>query len=187
MAVGSIKHAYVATGTDAGNGEVHKAEWNAAHTLVGIPYVFDASAVAVTGTAITTEEVYKTITVTGGLLGPNGWAEVWTVFSCNNNANQKQCKVRAGGVAGTTYQNVNIANLVSTSKVVRITNINSQSSQKGYSQDGNASGLGSAGGAVATSSVDTSANWDIVISGTKAVAGDTLTLEAYQVIIWYGA
>jgi len=32
MAV-TITHAYVATGTDAGNGEVHKSQWNAAHTV----------------------------------------------------------------------------------------------------------------------------------------------------------
>lgn len=29
----SVTHATVAAGTDAGNGEVHKAEWNAAHSL----------------------------------------------------------------------------------------------------------------------------------------------------------
>lgn len=29
----SLKHAYTATGTDSGSGEVHKAEWNADHTL----------------------------------------------------------------------------------------------------------------------------------------------------------
>ena len=31
----TITHTYVATGIDAGNGEVHKSEWNAAHTLTG--------------------------------------------------------------------------------------------------------------------------------------------------------
>lgn len=31
----TITHAHVATGTDAGNGEVHKAEWNANHTISG--------------------------------------------------------------------------------------------------------------------------------------------------------
>ncbi len=31
----TITHAHVATGTDAGNGEVHKAEWNAAHDISG--------------------------------------------------------------------------------------------------------------------------------------------------------
>jgi len=31
----SITHAHVATGTDAGTGEVHKAEWNADHTITG--------------------------------------------------------------------------------------------------------------------------------------------------------
>lgn len=34
MAV-SVTHATTASGTDAGTGEIHKAQWNAAHTLTG--------------------------------------------------------------------------------------------------------------------------------------------------------
>lgn len=34
MAV-TVTHATVATGTDAGTGEIHKAEWNAGHTVSG--------------------------------------------------------------------------------------------------------------------------------------------------------
>src|SRR5690349_15515453 len=32
----AITHATQATGTDAGNGEIHKAQWNEAHTLTGL-------------------------------------------------------------------------------------------------------------------------------------------------------
>ena len=37
----NITHAHVATGTDAGTGEVHKAEWNASHTSTGSPHRLD--------------------------------------------------------------------------------------------------------------------------------------------------
>ncbi len=37
----TVTHATVAVGTNAGTGEIHKAEWNAGHTVVGdIPYGF---------------------------------------------------------------------------------------------------------------------------------------------------
>lgn len=55
MAV-TVTHAYTATGTDAGNGEVHKAEWNAAHNISGAADLAAANsftgagAVLITGT-----------------------------------------------------------------------------------------------------------------------------------------
>ncbi len=184
----SITHATVATGTDAGNGEIRKAEWNEDHVLVGVPYVFAHSAVAVSVSAVTTEEVLATITIPAGAMGANGYVDIYTSFSANNNANQKQMRIRVGGTGGNNYLNSNLASLVNNSRFTRVMNINSVSSQKALTQDGNANGFGSAGGAAATSTVTTSSAWDLVISGQKvASAADTLTLDSYTVLICYGA
>lgn len=184
----TITHATVATGTDAGNGEIRKAQWNANHVVTGVPELFAQSAVAVSVGATTADTTLATITIPGGAMGPNGYVELYTVWTVNNNANQKQATVRVGGVAGTLYFNSNLANFVTSTRFLRVMNVNSQSSQKSFAQDGNAGGLGLAGGALATSSVNTSSNWDLVIRGQKVgSSADTLTLEAYTVNICYAA
>lgn len=55
MAV-TVTHATVATGTDAGNGEIRKSHWNANHTVVGAAGLSDAN----------TFTASQTISVTGG-------------------------------------------------------------------------------------------------------------------------
>ena len=93
-----------------------------------------------------------------------------------------------GGAAGALlYQDTKTTiNYTSTLKFLH--NINVQNSQKSNAPGFNWSngGSGNATNVNFTSAVDTSVNWDIVISGQKAVAGDSLTLETYQVKIFYG-
>lgn len=203
-------HATQAVGTYTPEGELGPAEWNAPHTITGtldvanggtgastargaaaalsVPYVFANSAVAQSIGAVSTETVLATITIPGGAMGPNGYVDVYTSWTVNNNANQKQVLIRVGGAAGTLYQNSNLANFINNSRLTRILNVNSQSSQKSAAQNGNAGGFGNAGGAISTSTVDTSADWDLVIAGQKVgSSADTITLENYTVIIYYGA
>ena len=153
-----------------------------------VPYIFAQSAVAVASTAVTTEEIYKTITIPGGAVGPNGSIEINVSWSCTNGANNKTFNVRVGGAAGALlYQDTKTTiNYTSTLKFLH--NINVQNSQKSNAPGFNWSngGSGNATNVNFTSAVDTSVNWDIVISGQKAVAGDSLTLETYQVKIFYG-
>ena len=183
----SITHATVATGTDAGNGEIRKAQWNEDHVLVGVPYVIAQSAVAVSVGAVTTEVVLATITVPANAMGPNGVVEVWATWTNNNNANNKTAYIRVGGTAGTiVYQNTNTT-LVAVTRPLIFCNVNSATSQKTHASAFLGSGVGTSGAGSTTSTVTTSSAWDLVISGQKAVAGDTLTLEAYSVQVTYGA
>lgn len=154
-----------------------------------VPYVFAQTGTAVSVSAVTTEETLATITIPGGAMGPNGWVQVIFAADVTANANTKSLRVRVGGSAGTVYVNRNItsAGTFGTSRILHIINNNSQSSQKAGTNAINTVGLGDQSAAVPTSSVDTSANWDLVIAGQKAVTGDTITLTAYQVIIYYGA
>jgi hypothetical protein len=186
--VGSITHATVATGTDAGNGEIRKAQWNEDHVLDGVPYVIGQSGAAVSVGAVTTETVLATITIPGGAMGPNGWVQVIATVTVNNNANTKTFNVRAGGTGGTLYYNGGFNTQLFGGVFKHICNANSQTSQKGTSPGGANLGIpGSGANAIQTSAVNTAVDWDLVISGQKAVAGDTITLETYQVLVCYGA
>jgi hypothetical protein len=183
----SITHATVATGTDAANGEIHKAEWNEAHTLDGVAYVLAQSAVSVANTAVTTEEILATITVPANEMGPNGVIEIWAAWSNNNNGNSKTFRIRVGGIGGTAIFNTSNTTNITLMRPTHWMNVNSASSQRTSSALGQGGGTGASGGALITTAVATTAAVDIVITGQKAVAGDTLSLDFYQVTVCYGA
>ncbi len=183
----SITHAYVATGSDAGNGEVRKAQWNADHVFDGIPYVLAQSGAAVSVGAVVTETALATITIPANALGPNGFVTVLNSWTVTNNANNKDLRVRLGGIAGTQVAGQTVTTNVAMGRQTTILNANSTSAQKAFAPPFLPAGLGLATAALVTTTIDTTAAWDIVLSGQKASAGDTLTLESYQVIISYGA
>lgn len=184
---GSITHATVAVGTDAGNGEIRKAQWNEDHVLDGVPYTFAQSGAAVSVGAVTTEAVLATISFSGGELGPNGWIKVYAVWNVNNTANTKTVRIRVGGTGGTALYGGDLFSSVFGARETHIINSNSEAAQKSQAPAGNNSGIGTGTSAPLTSTVNTAAPWDLVISGQKTVSGDTLTLEAYQVLVCYGA
>lgn len=153
-----------------------------------IPYVHAQSAVSATIGAVTTETVLATITIPGGALGPNGFIELWTWTTVTSNANNKTQYVRLGGAAGTAVVDATVTTNSAVSRFTIIGNRNSQSSQVAMAPSGNNSGgTGQFGAAYPTAAVDTSASWDLVIAGKKANSADTYTLEAYKLVIHYGA
>ena len=180
----SVTHTTVATGTDAGNGEIRKAQWNEAHTVTGVPDVFAQSGTAASVGAVTTETTLATISFAGGEVGPNGWIHVYTFWTTNNNANAKNLRIRFGGVGGTALMDVNNTSSVFLFRPLFVANSNSASSQKAQCPATNGTGIGSGSSTPTTSAVDTAAAWDLVITGQKSVAGDTLTLEGYQVLVF---
>lgn len=184
----SVTHATTATGTDAGNGDIRKTQWNEAHTVSGVPDIFAQSAVSSTIGAVATETVLATITIPGGSLGANGFLELWTWTTVTNGANNKTQYVRLGGAAGTIVVNASVTTNNGVARQTIIANRNSQSSQISLAPSGNnAGGTGQFTSAYATAAVDTSASWDLVISGQKANSGDTYTLEGYKLLIFYKA
>lgn len=205
----TINHAYTATGTDAGNGEVNKARWNAPLTYtgtvdvanggtgattarlaaqgLGVPYIFAISGAAQTVGATTAETVLATISFAGGELGANGQLVVVTQWTTTNNANNKNQFVRIGGVAGTAMQVFTNTVHAGSTRYLVIANNNSQSAQKTLAPPANSIGIGQFGSAGVTATVNTASAWDLIISGNKAVSTDTLTLESYQIIVYYGA
>lgn len=152
-----------------------------------VPYVFAQSGAALSVGAVTTEAVLATISFAGGEIGPNGYLQVIVHATCTNNANAKTVFVRVGGVAGTQYMATGLTSLAGCVRYVSIFNNNSQSSQKSPSPSGQSVGFGGFSSTGVTSTVNTASAWDLVISAQKAVSGDTLTVEGYQVIVCYGA
>lgn len=184
----SVTHATVATGTDAGNGEIRKAQWNEEHTVTGVPDIVAQSATSVSVGAVTTETTLATITIPANAVGPNGWVKVIHSVTVTNGANNKTHRVRVGGIAGTAICDATLTTSNGATRVTLIANRNSASSQVGLAPAGNNSGApGQFTSGYPTSTVNTASAWDLVITGQKANSGDTLTLEAYQVIVCYGA
>jgi len=139
--------------------------------------------VAIPLTGTTTETDFVLVTVPGGAMGPNGAIQITTLASAGaNNANAKNIRYRFGGSA---FQNFSLASTLTHEGLRTIINRNSQSSQ--IAATAGAGTYGTNGGANATSAIDTSANFDIRITGLLANAGDTLTLERYLIEILYGA
>lgn len=168
------------------------AGWAASGTFVPgstgqiLPYVLAQSGVPLSVGAVTTETALATVTVPAGALGPNGYLVIYSLWSNNNSVNNKTFNIRLGGIAGAQALSIfNTANLfASTARYV--ISANSQSSQK-FMPIGQPLTFTQGSSAVITSSVNMASAWDLVFTGTKAVAGDTLTLESYQVLVCYGA
>jgi hypothetical protein len=137
------------------------------------------SAAAVSCAADTAENVLATITVPAGAMGPNGTIRVWTSWSYTNGANNKVLRVRFGGGAGTSYLGFTATTTAGARFFTEISNRNATNSQ--FGGIGASGSFGASTNTYSTSAVDTTAATTIVISGTKASAGDTLTLERYLV------
>ncbi len=145
------------------------------HYIIDNSHILKRSATPVSAPADTNEDILATITIPGGTLGLNGQFELRTLFTVNNNANAKTLRVRLGGIGGTIYETINAANNVSANLLTQFANRGAANSQVGAPNT--AYGLSTS--AVITSAVDTSADTTVVITGQKAVAGDTITLESY--------
>lgn len=183
----TVAHATQATGTDAGNGEIRKTQWNENHTVTGVADIFAQSGTASSVGAVITETTLATISFSGGEMGANGWIRVYTFWTVNNNANTKTVRVRLGGAAGTAFYGGDLASQVFCARESLIVNANSVSAQKAHIAAGNNTGSGVGTSAPPTATVNTAAAWDLVITGQKSNSADTITLEGYQVLVFKAA
>ena len=159
-----------------------KDDWNAGH--VGEngnapPYAVSQSAVAASCDASTDENVLATITIPAGMLGANGLIRIGAAWSWTASANNKTFRYRLGGLGGTVLRAPTFTTTTGIADVCIFANVNSQSSQKGLLPQGVQSPYGNSSSGFATAAIDTSVATTIVITGQKASAGETLTLEGY--------
>jgi hypothetical protein len=149
-------------------------------TVSGVPYVLAQSFVVATAAADTNENTLATITVPANTLGANGGLRILTQWSMTSSANNKTIRVRYSGAAGSQFGLVIATTRTGQNLVTHIVNANATNSQKGGSYGTDSSGQALNNQNV-TASADTTASTTIVITGQKATAGETLSLEGYLV------
>lgn len=146
-----------------------------------------ASAVAINHTGTTSETVLATVTIPASYIGANGRVRITTSWSYTSSANNKTMRARFGlsgaGTGGTAYLQIQTATGTNFNDVREICNRNSASSQVGK---GTFSSFGTSTNSPTTSSIATTSDTEIAITGQLASSGETLTLEYYQVEILRG-
>jgi hypothetical protein len=121
----------------------------------------------------TTEDVLYTFYIPANLLGANGMLRIKTEWTCTNNANVKTARIR-NGVGGTIIAQSALTSSATCAIESKLSNRNATNSQVTYSQTFLDSSVSNN---LYTSSIDTTSVQTFVITGQKATAGDTLTLE----------
>lgn len=151
-----------------------------ADLIAGTARVLAQSAVPLVKTGDTVETALATITIPGGMLGPNGSVRITTLWTHTNSANNKNMRVKFGG----TQISVNTVTTTAASRDQRqINNRGSASSQIAF--QGGTGGLGATTGAPVTTAFDTAAPVDITLTAQLALGTETMTLEAYTVEVLY--
>ncbi|MDE2439850.1 MAG: hypothetical protein KGP14_02405, partial [Betaproteobacteria bacterium] len=142
--------------------------------------VIAASAAPVANTGNTTENTLVTVSVPGNILGPNGFIEVWTMWTTTGNTNTKTMKVKYSTAVLNTLTH-NTAVQTTAAPVGRMQNRNATNSQ--ISTVNQTVGVtGFVGGSFNTSAIDTTAAQNITLTAQCVTSGtDTITLEAYVV------
>jgi hypothetical protein len=139
----------------------------------GLPTLLSASSVAASGAADTNENTLATVAVAGNLLGANGKLRITFLFTVTNSANNKTLRVRFGG---TQFFGVVLTTSASYVFQFEIGNRGATNSQVS-----GPSSWGANTAAVTTGAIDTTASQNLTITGQKASAGETITLEGYTV------
>lgn len=138
--------------------------------------VLAKSGAAVSLPVDTTEDTVATITIPANSMGANGRIRVTTYWTETNNANSKTTRIKFGG---TNFASIASANLAQRGTLATISNRNATNSQWGV---GTFTGVGSYNDqGYITAAIDTTSAVTMLITGQKATAGDTLTLESYLV------
>jgi len=175
--------AVVATGIKYHRELIQSAQQFGAHLIPSVPGLTlieefkSAVAAALTGT--TAETVLATFNVPAGLLGANGEIEVEWDATETNSANNKTLTLRLGGLAGTAVLTHTTLSVAGRSARATVGFRNSAASQRtrGYTAT-DAAALTSVAGVA--SAVNFQLDQLVVITGTLANAGDTLTLEKFK-------
>lgn len=170
--------------SDVGHSGVGSSWWSDGTSWLPVngSILLAASATAVSCPADTTEDILATYNVPAGLLGSNGSLRVTTTWTHTNSANNKQLRIRFNGPpGGSAYLN----QTDTTSDIYQNQTIISNrttGTQVGFNGAAGAYVGAVAGGAAqTTSSIDTTVLVPLNITGQKASAGETLTLERYMI------
>lgn len=141
--------------------------------------ILGASAVAVSGAADTNENTLATITIPAGAMGLNGLLRLKCWWTFTNSVNNKTLRARFSAIGGTVVSSFTGTTTASLPLTAEIQNRNSASVQLAAGWAHNGSGVGIT--SPQALAVDTTVATTLVLTGQKASAGETLTLEQYLV------
>ena len=136
--------------------------------------------------ATTSEEALVTVSVPGGVMRTNDALKVTTYWSWTSGADDKTPRIRIGasgaGLAGTVAGS---HTTTTTNSAVMETLIQNQVSTSAQRLVTKITTGGTSAASILTNltsaTIDTTADWEVVISGQKETSGDTLTLTAHEV------
>lgn len=155
---------------------------------LGIWHGLAKSAVAVPLTGTTAETALASIPIPAGAMGPSGILRVTTLWSYPSSANVKSLRYRLGANDLTGAQLMSVTGTTTFGTMLQRTIFNRASQASQITQAlANAASFGTFAAAPVATTVDTSIEQSLVISGQLASAGETLTLEGYVVEVLYGA
>ncbi len=148
--------------------------------LVNGQCVLTSTAVAAAAhTGTVAETTIATYTLPAGLLGLNGVLEIYSKWTLTNNANAKTFTPK---LSSTTLGGIGMPSAASFGTRHAIQNRNSASSQ--LASNGTVHGYSGNGATGWTlPAVDTSVAQNITLNITLGVAGDSATLESYEIIL----
>jgi hypothetical protein len=155
---------------------------------LGIWHGLAKSAVAVPLTGTTAETALVSIPIPAGAMGPNGVLRITTLWSHSGSANAKSLRYRLGENDLTGAQLMNVTTTATLGIMLQrmVFNRASQASQITQAS-ANAASFGTFAASPLATTVDTSIEQSLVISGQLVSAGETITLESYLVEVLYGA
>lgn len=151
-------------------------------SLLGIGYTLAQSGIAVPHTGTVAETTLYSTTIPGGLMGPNGVLRVISLWTITNNANNKICRFRFGGVALQNYTATALAHLRISQVVFNRGSEGSQvcgGANQSFQDGVNVSSAGA-------SSVDTGADQVLSFTAQLGSAADVITLEAFLIEVLPG-
>lgn len=153
------------------------------NNLFGVaPFLFSQGNTALTVPADTTEDTLATIILPANSLGANGCVVLRTTWSETASANAKTMRAYLGGTGGTKFFETQVTSgtALASTRLSTICNRNVTNSQVSTALDGN---FANSAQAVSTGAQDTTTALNIVITGQKATAGESLVLQQYSITL----
>jgi hypothetical protein len=150
-----------------------------------VPRVLGQGGAAAALTGTTSETTLASVTVKGGAMGVQGQIMVHSSWSYTNSANNKNARLRIGGLAGTVCMNYTVTTTATLVDLRRVANRNSASSQTvTASSGGHTGGFGTSANALPAPVQNTANDFDLVLTGQLASAGETITLESWTMTLF---
>lgn len=128
-------------------------------------------------TGSTAETTIATLTVPGGLMGPRGTARVTLGWSMSSSANNKTLRIRFTNLSGGLVSGTTFSAVEGYVEEKGFRNTGTTNSQENLLGTGAGLGFGTSSSALLTSTIDTEQDFNLVLTGQLANAGDSITLE----------